>query len=483
MDLLQIWVLARRNWRPLLASLALGLGLAVVVSWLQPQLYAASTTGYVVAGTSQTVGDAFAGKNLAAEKAATYLPLVQSRSVADGVAAELGIDAAEVRLDASNEGVIFTLTATASSPELARAMADAGIRATSTAANDLETMTVSGEGTGQTVVGIIPVEMANTPTAPVSPNWSVNLALGVFLGLLAGAGALVARDRLDVRVRRPAELEQITGAAALGVIPAAEVLAEKTDLTGDRSAAAETLRKLRTNLRFVSVDKPLRTLVVTSPNEGEGKSTIATHLARLLADSGRPTILVDADLRRPRLAGHFGVDGGVGLTQVLVGEFDLDDAIRPLGRGLTLLPAGAIPPNPSELVGSDRMRAVIDRLALDHTVVIDAPPLLPVTDAGLLTAAADGALLVVQHGRTLRDQVALAVRNLEQVNGRLFGFVLNRVPRKDVGAVVYGNGTSTYHSHYLQEQPPNDPAPATARRAPRRAKHALTTPDEVEQAA
>lgn len=443
MDLTEIWGIVRRNWLFLLVSVAVGLGLGAGVSVLQPELYSATTTGYVVAGNSATVGDAFAGKNLAAEKAATYLPLVESRSVAEAVAKELGIDSEQVSLEAANEGVIFKITATADSPQLARDMADVGMRATSIAANDLETMTISGEGSGETVVRIVPVEMALTPTHPVSPNWKLNLALGLMLGLLGGFGLVVLQRTLDRRVRTTADVEELISAPALSVIPASPELADAGGTTVASGAAAEALRQLRTNLRFVNVDAPVRSIVVTSANQGEGKSTVAAQLACLLAEAGEPTIIVDADLRRPRVAKLFGIDGALGLTQVMAGSLKLTDALVSTAQpNLTILPAGRIPPNPSEIVGSKRMQSMIAHLAKTHMVVIDAAPLLPVTDGGLVSAIADGALLVIQHGKTRKEQVALAARNLDNVNGDLLGFVMNQVPRKDMGDTVYGYGNA-----------------------------------------
>lgn len=436
----------------LVAALAAGVGLGAGVSYLQPELFSATSTGYVVAGNSSSIGDAFAGSNLAAEKASTYLPLVQSRSVAEGVAQELGVTSDQVSLTATSSGVIFKVTAIASSPQLATDMADAAIRATSIAANDLETMTISGEGSGATVVRIVPVEMAQTPTQPTSPDWTRNLALGLALGLLGGFGFVVLRHTMDRRVRLASAVEEITGVSALGVVPAVPELGKKAGTSKNLGVAAEALRKLRTNLRFVSIDSPPRVIVVTSANEGEGKSTIAMQLAVLLAESGEPTVLVDADLRRPRVAKLFNVDGAIGLTQVLTGSLLVGEAlVQPSQVNLELLPAGSIPPNPSELVGSKRMQNLITSLGESKMVVIDAPPLLPVTDAGLLSASADGALLVVQYGKTRKEQVALAARNLVNVNATLLGFVMNRVPKKDVGTAVYGYGSTHPYTYYGEE--------------------------------
>ena len=441
MDLLQLLGLVRRNWLALILAMLVGVAAGAGISYLQPNLYSATSNGYVVAGNSATVGDAYAGKMLASEKAETYLPLVPSRSVAEAVAKELGVESGEVSLEGANQGVIFTVTATASSPDLAREMADAGIRATSIAANDLETLTVSGESSGQTVVKIVPVELALTPTAPVSPNWTRNLALGLALGLLGGFGLVVLRRTLDRRIRQTSDVEELTGASALGIVPTAPELAKNISLAHDNGSAAEALRQLRTNLRFVKVDSPVRSIVVTSSNQGEGKSTLAMQLAGLLADAGEPTVIVDGDLRRPRVAKLFNIDGDLGLTQVVAGSLKLTDAlVETSSPYLLALPAGRIPPNPSEIVGSKRMKTVIEHLAKTHMVIIDAPPLLPVTDAGLLAAVSDGALLVVQHGKTRKEQVALAARNLENVGATLLGFVMNKVSKQDMGASVYGYG-------------------------------------------
>ena len=483
--LMQLVGLLRKNWMLLLASAMVGILLGAGVSWFQPTLYSATSTGYVVAGNSSTVGDAFAGKNLAAEKAASYLPLVQSRSVAERVAEDLSLDSTGPvigTLQGSNEGVIFRIKATASSPEFAAQLADAAIRATAIEANALETLTVTGENTGYTVVTIVPVELAQTPTSPVSPNWKRNMLIGLALGLMAGFGVVVARQSLDRRIREAADAEAVAGAAALGIIPSSDELVGTVSLATNMGAAAEALRQLRTNLRFVSVDDPARCIVVTSSMEGEGKSTIATHLASMLAESGQPTILVDADLRRPVQADHFSVDGVAGLTQVLAGSLELEHAlVQTANNNLLLLPAGRIPPNPSELVGSGRMQTLLAQLKKTHLVIVDAPPLLAVTDAVLLTTAADGAILVVQQGKTRIEQVGLASRKLEQVEGTLLGVVLNQVPKKDLQAATYGYGYGSYPGYTSQYHKPGQPGDAERPgrqepRHPRRAKQSAAEP-------
>ena len=293
---------------------------------------------------------------------------------------------------------------------------------------------------------------------------------------------MVARQSLDRRIREAADAEAVAGAAALGIIPSSDELVGTVSLATNMGAAAEALRQLRTNLRFVSVDDPARCIVVTSSMEGEGKSTIATHLASMLAESGQPTILVDADLRRPVQADHFSVDGVAGLTQVLAGSLELEHAlVQTANNNLLLLPAGRIPPNPSELVGSGRMQTLLAQLKKTHLVIVDAPPLLAVTDAVLLTTAADGAILVVQQGKTRIEQVGLASRKLEQVEGTLLGVVLNQVPKKDLQAATYGYGYGSYPGYTSQYHKAGQPGDAERPgrqepRHPRRAKQSAAEP-------
>ena len=214
-------------------------------------------------------------------------------------------------------------------------------------------------------------------------------------------------------------------------------------------AASEAFRQLRTNLRFVGVDDPPRSIVVTSANAHEGKSTVSATLARVLADAGEQVVLIDADLRRPSLARVFDHDGGLGLSQLLAGQVGLRDILHGTDQvNLSLITAGRTPPNPSELLGSVRMKQLVDHLARDHVVILDAPPLLPVTDAGVLAAQCDGALFVFAVGRTHKDQARLAARMMGRVGGRVLGVVLNLAPRRGLGAVHYGYGHGDYASDY-----------------------------------
>lgn len=441
--------MARRNWFVLVASTLVGLGLAAAFSLTQPTVYSATSSAYVVAGNSESTSDALAGSALAKEKAEVYLPLVTSQQVAARIADDMNLTSAQglaARLTGSvvKESVLFQITATSSTPEAASELAQAAIRATAAEVEALETLNSPRGNTPTTVIKVVPVQQAATPAVRVSPTVARNLAIGAALGLMIGFVIAIIRRVVDRRVRTSTEAEELAGVGTLGIIPTVPELASSR-LSANPGPAAEAMRLLRTNIRFVSVDHPPRSIVVTSANPDEGKSTIAAHLAYMLAESGQPTILIDADLRRPSQAKFFDVDGAVGLTQVLARAVPLMDALV-IGPhpNLELLLAGRIPPNPSELVGSERMHDLIAELSATHIVIIDAPPLLAVTDAGLLTVASDGALLVIKSGATFKEQVALCRDTFDRVGGGLLGTVLNLVPKKDLGSALYGYGYSSH---------------------------------------
>jgi capsular exopolysaccharide synthesis family protein len=223
----------------------------------------------------------------------------------------------------------------------------------------------------------------------------------------------------------------------------------------------EALRELRTNLSFLDVDQPPRIIVVTSSVPGEGKSTVTANLAVTLAAAGENIVVVDGDLRRPTLVDVFGLVPGVGVTDVLAGTADLGDVLQPWSAlpNLSVLGSGRIPPNPSELLGSQAMKKMLSTLAQNATVLIDAPPLLPVTDAAVLSRVADGAIVVIQAGKTTQEQLDQSLGNLEKVRGRVLGTVLNYVPTR--GADAY-----SYYGTYSSASPPavSTPVPDEAPR-------------------
>jgi non-specific protein-tyrosine kinase len=285
------------------------------------------------------------------------------------------------------------------------------------------------------------VDSARLPQAPVSPRPVRNLLLALAAGLLVGSGITVLREQLDRSIKSSFDLAELAGAPTLGII-GRDPSATKRPLVVHLNAHAprsEAFRQLRTSLQFIDVGAPTKCIVVTSCIPGEGKSTTVSNLAITLAQAGQRVIVVDADLRRPRLNDYLGIEGAAGLTDVLIGRADLDDVLQPWGDiSMQVLPSGPIPPNPSELLGSARMQELIDQLQQRADIMLfDVPPLLPVTDAVILSRLCDGAVLVARYGSTHREQIRRAVAMLADVDAKLLGTLLNMVPAKGADAYHY----------------------------------------------
>lgn len=444
MTLLDFARMTRANLLWLLLFVLLGTGVAAAYTLTLPVKYSAKSTGYVVVAGA----DPFSAQAAAEQKAESYVPFVGSEGVNARIQAELGSVPGSVSAHVVPNTRSLVITAVGSDPQQSADLANAAMKATAEEIVKLETLGLEPGATS--MVTLYPLYDAKPAAAPFSPNWLVNLGIGAGAGLVLGYAFAFVRRSLDGKIRYAADVESLTGRSALGVIPKVDALRkQRANGSSDTGIAAEALRQLRTNLRFVDVDRRPKSIVVTSCNPGEGKSTVSANLARLLAEAGQRTILIDADLRRPQLHRAFQIDNVVGLTQVLAGDATVADAVQMTDtRDLLLMPSGRIPPNPSELVGSHRMQRLIEALAVDYTVIIDAPPLLPVTDAGLLTKASDGALLVVAVGKTFKEQLRLATKLLGQINGHLLGSVLNLAPKRGLGAVVYGYGNGNYGQSY-----------------------------------
>ncbi|NLU79704.1 polysaccharide biosynthesis tyrosine autokinase [Micromonospora sp. HNM0581] len=438
MDLYRHLRLVRRHWWVVLVTLMVSLGVTALVTVRAQPRYVASVTFFVTT-PSQGVTDAYQGGLFLQQRVKSYAELLTSDRLAQAAVADtqLGLTAEEIqrRVSTSTETGTVLLRASVTDTDQTRAL-----RVTEALSAKFVELVQKVETRPDGSPGPIKIEVVSGPRvtpAPVSPQPVRNTAIGALLGLLAGVGLAILRGMADVRLRNAAGLQRVTGSPLLGEIPLDTNARTAPLIVGDAatSARAEAVRKLRTNLRFVDVHEPARVIAVTSALQGEGKTTLSCNLAIALAEAGWRVLLVDADLRRPKVGDYLGIDRGVGLTDVLVGDVQVGDVVQRWGdKSLLVLPSGSAPPNPSELLGSKAMSDLL--LALRESadiVIIDTAPLLAVTDGVVVAVQADGALLVTQQGRTSRAQVAAAARALHSVSVRLLGCVLNmaRVPKAE----------------------------------------------------
>ena len=418
-------------------------GTAVAFTLTATPQYSA-TARMFISSTQGDPSEVLQGAQFTAVRITSYADLIGTRELAQSVADDLGLDinpdnlSAAVTATVVPDTFIVEITATDPEPEFAKLLSQ-------TFAEHFAEMILTIEATniqGQKPVKATVVEAATAPSNAVTPQPVRNIALGTLIGLVIALCAAVIRELLDSTIRAEADLTKATKAPLLGVIPF-DPTTQVRDFNSSldlRTPGMEAYRVVRTNLQFVEVDAREKVFVVTSAVPGEGKTTTAVNLGIAHAQSGQRVLLIEADLRRPRASRALGLDESVGLTTVLIGRVDVADAIQKHGGGnLHVLASGAIPPNPAELLQSMAMRDLLIQLRPQYDVIIvDAPPLLPVTDAAVLAAQADGALLVVKHGRTRRDQVATAASRLTQVDASPIGIVLNMAPSKRRGGGTYG---------------------------------------------
>ncbi|WP_182524730.1 polysaccharide biosynthesis tyrosine autokinase [Nocardioides dongkuii] len=434
----------RRRWMLVVSVALVVVAVASLYTFTATPMYQ-STAKMFVSTTSES--DAVQSGNLTTQRVASYADLVVGESRARAVIADLGLDldpdelASKVTAEVTPETNNLLIRATDADSAEAQRIAQGYADEMEDLVDELETPPDADVAVLKAVV----VDPASLPEKAVSPQPVRNLALGLVLGLLLGVGLAVLREVLDTTVKGFEDLAAHTDAPLLGTIafdPATRLHPLVTDLSS-HAPRVEAFRVLRTNIQFVDVDQSSKLFVVTSALPEEGKTTTSVNLAITLAQAGGRTLLVEADLRRPKAVAALGLDNAVGVTTILVGKVKFEDAVQVHeSTGLHVLASGAVPPNPADLLQSRAMAELLSTVRGRYdTVVIDAPPLLPVTDAALLASQADGALLVVRWGKTTRDQFSNALGRLDQVGAEPVGVVLNMVPhRRGGGSYGYGYG-------------------------------------------
>ncbi|MCW2544144.1 MAG: Protein-tyrosine kinase [Frankiales bacterium] len=446
MDLREYLRLLRRRWRLVTVSVLAALSLALLATVTATSQYTAKVTLFVSAQdrSSNDISSAYTGGLFTQQRVKSYVSVIQSVRTAELVKQDLNLPeradkiADRITAKAPVDTVLINVAVTDFDAARAQRIANSLGSVFPTEVEEIERPT-SG---GPSPVRVTMVQSADLPVHPTSPRPKINLLLGLLVGLGVGVGAAVLRDTLDTSVKNSEQARDILGAPVLGSINFDSDATKQplVVISAPASTRAEAFRQLRTNLQFVDIEHPLRSVAFTSSIPGEGKSTTTCNLAITLTQAGLSVILVEGDLRRPRIAHYMGLEGAVGLTSVLLGRTSLEDALQPWGEGqLQVLASGPLPPNPSELLGSqgmqDLLRELEDRVDI---VLIDAPPLLPVTDAAVLGTLTSGLVMLIRSNTTRREQLAQAVNTVHAVGGIILGAVMNMVPARDRESYSYG---------------------------------------------
>ena len=449
----------RRRWRVVAASVLLCIAIAAVLAWTRTPVYAARTQLFV--STSIDAADpseTYQGGLFSQQRVLSYARLVSSPAVLADVIETLELRTTPEQLEGQIRGyvpvdtVLIEIEVTDPSAQRAKEIADAVAVRFSAFVTELE---ARDDGTSS------PVKVSRTreallPTAPVSPRTPIYLALGLLAGLALGISAAVLRDTLDTRLREDGDPGEALGLPVLGRI-ANDPQAKRRPLVvpnDPHSPRAEAYRRLRSNLGGLTAHRPLTSFVVSSPREGEGKTVVAANLAVAYAQAGYRVVLVDAELRRPRLAALFGLSQARGLSDALRGNRSVDEALQSWQPGLQLelLASGDEPPNPSELLGSQRFASLMEELqGRSDIVILDAPPLLPVIDAAVVARRTSGLLLVARVGETDVGELETAAQSVRAVGADVLGIVVNRVSKRRLlpykGYASTDGPRTTEHDH------------------------------------
>ncbi len=448
----------RRRWRTVAVAVAAFVLLGIALIAFTPPTYTATAELFVAPGSRPGADEALQGSRFYENRVKTYAMIVDSSVVLEPVIEELGLDttpqalAGQVSASAPLETVLLHVTASDGSAEQAADIANAVALSFERVAPELES--ISGEA--NEAVRITIVEPATPPSEPVSPNKRLIVMMSLMLGLAAGFAIAVIREVLDDHVRTEGDLAAITDVPVVGKIPEKE--RNESLIVGTSGTRAEAFRQLRTNLQYLGISDHPRAMVITSALPGEGKSVTALNLALTIARTGQSVCLVEADLRHPGISPAMHVEHEAGLTSIIVGAAKFDEVVQFWSdTGVDILPSGHLPPNPSELLSNEATESLLEFLQERYDyVVVDAPPLLAVTDAVILAQYCGGAIVVVGNlGRqtVTRRQVTQALDNLTSGGTRALGVVLTRLPTKGPGAVL----VTKYH-----DEPARNPVEAEA---------------------
>lgn len=443
MELKEYIRIVRDQWRVVLATVLIVVSGTAVATILQTPRFTAQTELFFSLSGGESVTDMAQGGFFATAQMESYARVAKSPLVLTPVADGLRYPGGVVELGRNTKAttppqtVLMTISVTDTDPLLAARAANAIGAQTIKAIGDL-----NSEQKSTVRVNAKTVAEAQVPSTPSEPNALRNIAAALAAGLLLGWGLAFLRNLLDSRVRTPEDAARVTTTLpSLGTVPTVNT-GGVVMIDSPRSVTAENYRRLATNLRFITADSDRGSVLVTSSVQGEGKSTTAVNMAVALAEAGLTVLLIDADLRAPQLANMLGLENVVGLTTVLSGQASVTEVLQPseVAR-MDVLASGQLPPNPSGLLGSRRMQELLDWAESRYDIiVVDSPPLLPVTDAAVLAPQVGNRVLVMGAGKVTRPQVHEALESLARVDSPASGYVLNRTQQQADGrAYEYGN--------------------------------------------
>jgi capsular exopolysaccharide synthesis family protein len=455
MDLRTYLAAIRKSWLLTVIMTILGTAAGTFAYVVTAPTYATTIDFYVSTPSEEGTNPQAAGQ-FGEARVNSYIVLLSSEQMARRIIDSTGLDmtpqqvARKVEASTELNTVMVNVIVTDDSPQRSLLIAR-GLASTFPRLVD----ELDNQGRDTDIVAIHVVSGPTVKINPISPDPKIYIGLGLLGGLVLGLVIAIVREVLDNSVRSVESAQRLIGAPVIGTILYDSDTKRSPLIVGDEATSlrSEAYRQLRTNLQFINAAHSANTIMLTSSIPLEGKSTTAVNLALTLVEFGERVLLIDADLRRPRLSQLLGLNEGVGLTNVLAGQVELDAVIQPWGAGrLSLLASGSTPPNPSELLGSTRMAELISGVQQRFDkIIIDTPPVLPVTDAAVVSAYAEAVVVVVRHGRTSRAQVANAASTLENVDARVVGSVLNmkksnRSERRRYGHQGYYFGQGGYGS-------------------------------------
>ena len=421
----------RRHWLLIAVIAAIGVVCAGGASLLTTPQYSAKSAIYFSLPNSKSGTDLQAGTLYAQAQVQSYAELATTPAVLEPVIEQFALPTSNTALAAALSITVvqgtslISVVATDPSPAKAALLSNAVADSLGKQVTEFSPRTATEKASVSARV----VTQAATPKAPSSPQTKRNVLAGLLGGLLIGVVVAVLRQMTDTRLRSPEDVKELSDAPIIGQVGSASSF-DKAFLQEAYSPCREAIRRVRTNLNFLGAEQRPLVVAITSALPGEGRSTIAVSLARAMGESGQSVLLIEADLRRPAVGRMTNLPDSQGLSGVLTGAVEFDRAVQSWGAGgVDVLPAGSVPPNPGGLLESEAMESLMKEARLRYDViVIDTAPLVPVVESASLSRLVSGYVLVARSGAVRSHELAEAIDILDNVDGRVYGVVLNGVP-------------------------------------------------------